>query len=67
MDDVSRTDTGDGGEDGGEPVAFTPREREMIAEGLADVAAGRLVPWEEVEAWIDSLGTDNKMPPPYPR
>jgi len=45
---------------------FSPLEREMIAEGLADLAAGRLVPWKDVEAWIDSLGTDHEQPPPYP-
>ena len=46
---------------------FTPAEREMIAEGLADLAAGRLVPWEQVEAWIGGLGTAHELPPPYPR
>ena len=48
-----------------EAAEITPREREMIAEGLDDVAAGRLVRWRQIEAWIDSLATDRKLPPPY--
>ena len=40
-------------------------EAEMIAEADADVAAGRLVDWADVEAWIDSLGTDHELPVPY--
>jgi predicted transcriptional regulator len=36
-----------------------------IAEALADVAAGRVVDEAEVDAWIDSIGTDHELPVPY--
>ncbi len=42
------------------------RERQMAAieRGLADIKAGRIVPHEEVEEWLDSWGTDHELPPP---
>jgi predicted transcriptional regulator len=40
-------------------------EAEMIAEADADIAAGRLVDSADVDAWIDSLGTDHELPVPY--
>ena len=40
-------------------------EAERIAEARADVAAGRLVDEAEVDAWIDSIGTDHELPVPY--
>jgi predicted transcriptional regulator len=39
-------------------------EAEGIAEARADVAAGRLVDEAEVDAWIDSIGTDHELPVP---
>jgi len=39
-------------------------EAELIAEARASAAAGRVVSSEEVDAWIDSLGTDNELPAP---
>jgi predicted transcriptional regulator len=39
-------------------------EAERIAEALASVAAGRVVPAADVEAWLDSLGTDHELPAP---
>jgi predicted transcriptional regulator len=35
-----------------------------IRRGLADIRAGRVVPHEKVEAWLDSWGTDEVLPPP---
>ena len=40
------------------------REAVMIAEALASVAAGRVVSFEAVSAWIDSLDTDHELPVP---
>jgi len=40
-------------------------EAEGIAEARADVAAGRIVDEAEVDAWIDSIGTDQELPVPY--
>ena len=45
-------------------VALEERRRQMTLEALADVDAGRGVDHAEVEAWIDSLGTDKPLPPP---
>ena len=39
-------------------------EAEMIAEADADIAAGRLIDAAEIDAWIDSIGTDHELPPP---
>ena len=39
-------------------------ERERIAEARASIAAGRLLDEEEIDAWIDSIGTDHELPPP---
>jgi predicted transcriptional regulator len=39
-------------------------EAEMIAEADADIAAGRLIDEAEMDAWIDSIGTDHELPPP---
>lgn len=40
------------------------REAGLIAEAEADVTAGRVVPLDDVEAWIDSLGTGHERPVP---
>jgi len=39
-------------------------EAERIAEADADIAAGRLIDESEMDAWIDSIGTDHELPPP---
>src|SRR5271165_6987663 len=38
-------------------------ERERIAEADADIAAGRLIDEAEIEAWINSIGTEHELPP----
>jgi hypothetical protein len=40
-------------------------EAERIAEARADVAAGRLVSSAKVKAWLDSIGSDHKLPVPF--
>lgn len=40
-------------------------EAEGIAKALASAAAGRVVDEAEVDAWIDSIGTDHELPVPY--
>ena len=42
-------------------------EAERIAEADASLAAGCYATEAEVDAWIDSLGTDHPLPVPYPR
>jgi predicted transcriptional regulator len=34
------------------------------AEAEADVSSGRLIPHEEVSAWLDTWGTPNEKPAP---
>jgi len=42
-------------------------EAELIFQARASAAAGRTVSEEQVDAWIDSLGTDQELPPPSGR
>jgi hypothetical protein len=42
-------------------------EAEGIARARASIAAGHYATSTEVNAWIDSLGTDNPLPVPLPR
>ncbi len=39
-------------------------EAEVLAEAFADVAAGRLVEEADVDAWINSIGTERERPRP---
>jgi len=50
-----------------ERQARLAREAEGIAKARASIAAGYCATSAEVNAWIDSLGTDNPLPLPYPR
>jgi len=34
------------------------------ADGLADIAAGRVVPHEQVAAWLETWGTPDETPAP---
>ena len=42
-------------------------EERAIAEAGADVAAGRVVPHEEVVKWLKSWGTPDELPCPKPK
>ena len=42
-------------------------EAEMIAEADAEIEAGLYVDSDEVDAWIDSIGTNHELPPPLTR
>ena len=42
-------------------------EAEMIAEADAEIEAGLYVGSADIKTWIDSLGTDHKLPPPPTR
>jgi len=42
-------------------------EAEMIAEADAEIAAGLFIEEADLDAWIDSLGTDHELPLPQPR
>ncbi len=39
-------------------------KRLAILEGIADADAGRLIPHEDVKAWLESWGSDDELPPP---
>ena len=42
-------------------------EARAIAEAEADVAAGRVVPHDEVVKWLQSWGTPDELPCPVPK
>jgi predicted transcriptional regulator len=46
---------------------LTAAQRAALAEARAELAAGLAVPGDEVDAWIDSWGTENELPTPTPR
>ncbi|HTW52504.1 MAG TPA: hypothetical protein VME45_11515 [Stellaceae bacterium] len=46
--------------------AKTPSEADLIAEAEAEIDAGVFVEEADVDAWIDSLGTDHELPLPKP-
>lgn len=52
------------------PEASADRERRIaweaarIAKARASLMAGGVVSEKDVDAWVDSLGTDNELPPP---
>jgi predicted transcriptional regulator len=50
-----------------ERTARLAREAAMIAEAEADVAAGRVVDFADVKAWVESWGTPSELPRPRPR
>ena len=47
--------------------AYVVQEEADIAKARASVAAGYYATSAEVNAWIDSLGTDHPLPVPRPR
>lgn len=52
-------------EEAADPERRIAWEAEGIARARASVAAGRVVDEAEVDAWIDSIGTDHELPVPY--
>jgi predicted transcriptional regulator len=42
-------------------------EAEMIAAADVEIEAGRYVAADEIDAWIDGIGTDHELPPPPTR
>ena len=50
-----------------ERVARCAPRAQMLAEAEAELARGEGIPWEEVEAWIDSWDTAEELPMPRAR
>ena len=70
MDTVPRPDEGAPDprpETEAERRARLVREAKGIAEAEASLAAGLYVDADEIDAWIDSIGTDHELPPPPTR
>lgn len=42
-------------------------EADRISEARAELDAGLFVDAAEIDAWIDSIGTDHELPPPPTR
>jgi predicted transcriptional regulator len=45
-------------------VALEERRHRLTLEALADVDTGRVVDQTKVDAWLDSLDSQNPLPPP---
>ena len=45
-------------------VDMEEEREQMTREALADVDAGRVIDHQAVQAWADSLSTDNPLPVP---
>jgi predicted transcriptional regulator len=43
------------------------RERALIDEGLADIRAGRVIDFEDLDRWLDILDKDSEAPFPMRR
>ena len=48
-------------------LAWEEEKHQMTLEALAEVDAGLFIEDEDMAAWIESLDTDNPLPPPQPR
>jgi predicted transcriptional regulator len=48
-------------------VEWEEEKDRLTWEALKSVDEGRTIPHAEVQAWADSLGTDNPLPMPRPR
>ena len=46
------------------PPEDLPAFRDAVRRGIADVEAGRTVPFEKVKAWLLSWGKPDELPPP---
>jgi hypothetical protein len=66
MDDITPT-RNDGPETDAEKQRRLAYEARMIADARAQLDAGFYVDPADVDAWIDSLDTDNELPAPPTR
>lgn len=48
-------------------IAQEEERSRLTREAMADVDAGRVIDHQAVQAWADSLGTDNPLPAPVVR
>ena len=55
------------GETEAERQARLVREAEMIAEARAELDAGFYVDADDIDVWIDSIGSGQELPPPPTR
>jgi len=67
MDTVPRPDSESPPETEAERHARIAWEAAAIAEADAEIEAGLFIEEADVDAWIDSLGTDHELPVPKPR
>ena len=67
MDTAPRLDDSARHEDPADRQRRFAHEAALLAEAQADIVAGRLVDAAEVDAWIDSIGTDRERRPPFSR
>ena len=48
-------------------IAQEEERNRLTREALADVDTGRVIDHQAVQAWADSLDTDQTLPLPFPR
>ena len=48
-------------------ISWEEEKDRLTLEAIEDVAKHGGIPHDEIEAWAESLGTDNPLPPPQPR
>jgi predicted transcriptional regulator len=48
-------------------IAWEEEKNRLTLEAAAEVDAGLFIEDEDMAAWIESLDTDNPLPPPEPR
>lgn len=46
---------------------LSPAEKAGLIEAEEDMRAGRVIPFEEVQAWVESWDTPAELPPPHNR
>jgi len=44
-----------------------PSEADLVAAADAEIESGLYVDAAEIEAWVESIGTDHELPPPPTR
>lgn len=46
---------------------FSAREKAGLLEAEEDMRAGRVIPFDDVKAWVESWDTPAELPPPHDR
>lgn len=50
-----------------ESPSLTAEDQAALREAEEDISSGRVIPLEEVKAWVESWDTPTELPPPHQR